>query len=524
MGNRTSWNPFAFAPIPVTVIVSAVYLALVIPLIIIHTTVPKAPSHPAPYAGINITEAWLDLAELSHGYHPYNSRQNDIVHNWLLGRIDAILVENNVHFTTGPQALPEPLQEDERAHTSSQLDAPRETPTVQEDLKARVISPAVTVFNDYQSNVSFSAAGAIGSAGQGRLPGLSVYFEGTNIIAYIRGTEDVEGEWWASDSYATKKHEKGGVLVNAHYDSVSTGYGTTDDGIGVVTVLQLIRYFTTPGNRPKKGIVALLNNGEEDFLNGARAYTRHPLSNFAYTFLNLEGTGPGGRAVLFRTTDTEVTRAYSRSPHPFGTVVAADGFKAGFIRSATDYSVFQDVLGLRGLDVSFYEPRARYHTNEDDTKYTSRDSLWHMLSTSISTVKSLTSDTSSTFEGPRRDGAKDKVRNGKPTDGVWFDLFGRGFAVFALHAMFAWSLTILIVTPLALVLVSFLLLRKDKLYFFSTNIRSGEDRAMHVELHGWKGVFRFPAAFLVSSGLTVGSAFLVRKFNPLIIYSSQYAV
>jgi hypothetical protein len=39
---------------------------------------------------------------------------------------------------------------------------------------------------------------------------LEVYFEGTNIIVYIRGTnKDVSP-----------------VLVNAHYDSVSTGYGS----------------------------------------------------------------------------------------------------------------------------------------------------------------------------------------------------------------------------------------------------------------------------------------------------------
>jgi Zn-dependent M28 family amino/carboxypeptidase len=57
-------------------------------------------------------------------------------------------------------------------------------------------------------------------------------------------------------------------LFNDLNCSVSTGFGATDDGMGVITVLQLIRFFTTPGNEPKKGIVAMLNNGEEDSLNG----------------------------------------------------------------------------------------------------------------------------------------------------------------------------------------------------------------------------------------------------------------
>lgn len=90
--------------------------------------------------------------------------------------------------------------------------------------------------------------------------------------------------------------------------------------------------------------MALLNNGEEDFLNGARAYSQHPISAFPYTFLNLEGAGAGGRATLFRSTDMEVTRKYAQSKNPFGTVVSADGFKSGFIRSQTDYVVSSHYL------------------------------------------------------------------------------------------------------------------------------------------------------------------------------------
>lgn len=272
--------------------------------------------------------------------------------------------------------------------------------------------------------------------------------------------------------------------------------------------------------------MALLNNGEEDFLNGARAYTQHPISRFAYTFLNLEGAGAGGRATLFRSTDTEVTRAYAKTSNPFGTVVSADGFKSGMVRSQTDYVVLNGVLGLRGLDVAFWYPRARYHTDQDDVRHTSIDSLWHMLEASTKTMEALSSDTSSDFSGDRGDNAKGKVKNGSGSDGVWFDLFGKGFAVFELRTLFAWSLTILIVTPLVLFLVVFLLIRHDKFYFFAMNVSSGDegDEAKAVPLHGWRGLVRFPIAFVIASGLTIGSALLVRKNNPLIVYSSHYAV
>lgn len=113
-------------------------------------------------------------------------------------------------------------------------------------------STPVTIFNDFESNYTTTALTSLGV--NGRRAGISAYFEGSNIIVYIRGTEDEEGDWW-NLPHAEQIHGKGGVLVNAHFDSVSTGYGATDDGMGVVTILQLIRYFTAEGNTPKKGLV-----------------------------------------------------------------------------------------------------------------------------------------------------------------------------------------------------------------------------------------------------------------------------
>ena len=207
-------------------------------------------------------------------------------------------------------------------------------------------------------------------------------------------------------------------------------------------------------------------------------------------------------------------------------MVSADGFQAGLVRSQTDYVVLVDVLGLRGLDVAFWHPRARYHTDQDDAKHTSVDSLWHMLQASMYTVKALSSDASDTFLGPRADGAKGKVKNGSGTDGVWFDMFGKGFALFELRGLFAWSLTLLVASPLILILIAFFLHRQGKFYFFASKGPQTEDgdETVPVSLYGWRGVFRFPIAFILASALTIGSAFLVTKANPLIVYSSHFAV
>lgn len=295
--------------------------------------------------------------------------------------------------------------------------------------------------------------------------------------------------------------------------------------MGVISVLQLIKYFTAPGNQPKRGIVALLNNGEEDFLYGARAFGQSPLLPFVHTFLNLEGAGAGGRAILFRTSDQEVTAAYSGTDAPFGSVIGSDSFSLGVIRSETDYVVLNGAYGQRGLDLAFFKPRARYHTNQDDASHTSKASLWHMLSAAVHTMINLSGDTGDTFTGPRRDGDRAKVQNGRPSDGVWFDIFGKGFVLFNLRGMFAWSLTILIVPPLVLALVTYFLVKADKYYFFTTKVRADDNPDCEpVSLGGLKGFFRFPLALTFAVALTLGAAFLLRKINPFIIHSSPYSM
>ncbi|KAK0719871.1 hypothetical protein B0H67DRAFT_485469 [Lasiosphaeris hirsuta] len=491
-------NPISFRPGPVTFWTTLVYLALLIPIVILNENPPPAPSQ-SPYDGVNLTQAWFDLTTLTKAYHPYNSHYNDDVRNFLLQRVASTLDGNGVSWNT------DGLDPD----------------TDDSDY-------AVTVFNDLTSNCTLlMGAGPSGVApGQKSPAGMAAYFEGTNILAYIRGKQDDKGNWWRADGVQeARRNEKGLTLVNAHYDSVSTGFGATDDGMGVVTCLQVIQYFTHPENQPERGIVVMLNNGEEDYLYGARALGQSPLLPFIHTFLNLEGAGAGGRAILFRTTDREVTAAYAGSSDPFGTVIASDAFGLGVIRSETDYAVLHPIYGQRGLDLAFFKPRSRYHTNHDDATHTSRDSLWHMLSASIHTSSALSSDTGNTFIGPRADGARSKVPNGSPSDGVWFDLFGKGFVLFGLRGMFAWSLTVLVATPLILVVITYILHKLDKYYFFTSSVRTYDQPDYEtVSVGGWRGLFRFPIAITVAGALTLGSALLLKKVNPFIIHGSRFSV
>jgi len=241
-------------------------------------------------------------------------------------------------------------------------------------------------------------------------------------------------------------------------------------------------------------------------------FVKSKLFPFIGTFLNLEGAGAGGRAALFRTTDLEVTAAYRGTSEPFGSVIGTDGFKMGWIRSETDYRVWAGSYGWRGLDMAFYAPRARYHTRQDDRRHTSKNSIWHMLSGALTTTINLSGDIG------------DAVQWGN-TPGVWFDLFGDSLVLFALKGMFAWSLTILVAAPLILILLAYVIRQADKDYIFASKVDVNRDPGSEkVPVDGMKGFSRFPVALVVAGALVFGAAFLLRKLQPFIIYSSPYAV
>ncbi|PWW74989.1 hypothetical protein C7212DRAFT_345614 [Tuber magnatum] len=451
-----------FTPFPVTLLTVITYVSLFSALLYIDRQPPAlAKKGELDYWGVDIEEAWSDLEVLTREFHPYNSRPNDDVRAYLLERIQGILSRNGV------------------AGFGNELQS-----------SGYGYSGTVDLFDDGipgkpGSNVTFVGAGREDLTVL-HPPAFLVYFEGTNIIVYIHGDRPAD--------------ELSPVLVSAHYDSVSTGYGATDDGTAVVSILQIIKSFTRPegqgGKRLKRGC------GVSD------------------SFLNLEGAGAGGRATLFRSTDAEVTKYYKKAKRPFGTIVSGDGFKAGLIRSATDYSVFVENLGMRGLDVAFYQPRSRYHTTEDDARHSSKRSLWHMLGGSLATLRAMTDDTSKVFDPPNG-GA------GKGHDAVWFDLFGRAFPVLHLHTVFAFAIALIVVPFVVIVVTMWALAHSDKFYFFSNTVympSPPEHSIASRTTQGWRGAFRFPVAFVTASAGVVGMAFLINKLNPMVVYSSQYAV
>jgi Zn-dependent M28 family amino/carboxypeptidase len=68
-------------------------------------------------------------------------------------------------------------------------------------------------------------------------------------------------------------------------DSGPSSFGVTDNGMGVCTALELLRYFVH--NPPRQTIIFLFNNMEEGGLVGAKTFVNHPWYSTVKLFLNL---------------------------------------------------------------------------------------------------------------------------------------------------------------------------------------------------------------------------------------------
>lgn len=183
------------------------------------------------------------------------------------------------------------------------------------------------------------------------------------------------------------------LLINAHIDSTLPSPGGVDDGAGVAIMLEVLRALTLRGApRLRHGVVLLFNNGEESLQDASHMYmTQHNETVDAVrAVVNLEACGVSGPELLFQATDTALIDAYSRVPHPFGTVLASDVFSSGLLMSDTDFRQFVEYgHGLPGLDMAIVGSSYLYHTRRDTPAHIQPGTLQHFGENVLSLVESL---------------------------------------------------------------------------------------------------------------------------------------
>lgn len=407
------------------------FIVTYLAIIILITPVQNSPPPVlSVYPEKFLLRSWTDLQEISREFHPYSSHANDRVHDYILSQVRTIA----------------------RQSQSSALISTR-------DDTRKFLFEEADVFNpDIQGRV--------------------VYFEGNNILVKVQGNDT----------------SLGAVLVSAHFDSVPTAYGTTDDGAGIASMLGILRYYAdekTPP--PQRSIIFNFNNNEEFGLLGAQAFFEHPWSKEVEVFLNLEGTGAGGRAILFRSTDYGVAKHYRAASAPHMNSIFQQGFTDGYIRSETDYKVYTS-KGLRGLDVAFYKPRNLYHTRRDSIRGTTFGSLSHMFTNALDVVRSM----SSADENDYTKNQEDLER------AVYFDVLGQYAIVLPLHKVFQLQVIGLISGPIILIVLLLIVLRT---------------KSWKIGVRGW---LRGIVSLFCSITATVMASRWIQKENQLIVISQFF--
>ncbi|MBI3049628.1 MAG: M20/M25/M40 family metallo-hydrolase [Acidobacteria bacterium] len=169
------------------------------------------------------------------------------------------------------------------------------------------------------------------------------------------------------------------VLVGAHLDSWHTGNGATDNGDGVVGVMEAMRILAALGVRPRRTIRAALWSGEEQGLLGARAYLRQHLADPAArdrlaVYLN-DDPGSGRTLGFYMEGNAAAKAIFDAWLEPLKDLGMTRNIVEGI--GATDHVPFNEA-GLPGFnaikDFEAYDERTR-HTNADFPERVTDDEL-----------------------------------------------------------------------------------------------------------------------------------------------------
>jgi hypothetical protein len=179
------------------------------------------------------------------------------------------------------------------------------------------------------------------------------------------------------------------VLLSVHYDSVAAGPGASDDGVGVAAALEVAR--ALKASAPLKNpIIFLFNEGEEDHLLGAEAFTSGDAwAKEVGAVVNLEARGTTGPSLMFETSDDGgwIIDLFARSvARPASNSIYYTVYK--LLPNDTDLTVYKR-RGLPGLNFAFIGGEPRYHTPRDDFAHADPGSLQHHGDNALAMVRAF---------------------------------------------------------------------------------------------------------------------------------------
>jgi hypothetical protein len=160
------------------------------------------------------------------------------------------------------------------------------------------------------------------------------------------------------------------LLINAHFDSFPGTGGASDDTIGCVCMVEVLRYLSKSSKSYKNPFILLFNGGEEAHQPAAHGFiTQHRWAQEVKYLINLEAVGSGGKEMVFQSNSGWLMDQYGQAvPYPHATVIGSELFR-NILKSvsATDWGTFieygpRDILGI---DMAYVENGYVYHTTFD---------------------------------------------------------------------------------------------------------------------------------------------------------------
>lgn len=201
----------------------------------------------------------------------------------------------------------------------------------------------------------------------------------TDVLARLSGTDPT-----------------GTVILTAHYDSVPTGSGASDDGAMVAAILEIARILRADPV-PRNDIAILLTDSEEMGHIGAQVFVQADLVDPAdAVVVNLEARGTSGPAVMFESVGQGLVPAI-RDSGAMATSAAAAVY--ALLPNSTDMDEYRRA-GMRGLNFAITDGGDRYHTSRDTIEAASPRSLQDMGTAALGAVRRLAS---SDLDAPARE-------------------------------------------------------------------------------------------------------------------------
>ncbi|MGA9270212.1 MAG: M20/M25/M40 family metallo-hydrolase, partial [Lutimonas sp.] len=175
------------------------------------------------------------------------------------------------------------------------------------------------------------------------------------------------------------------LMLLSHYDSeVSTSFGASDAGSGVVVILESLRAFLEKGIPPKNDIIILISDAEELGLLGAQAFVdKNPWSKDVGLVLNFEARGSGGPCLMFVETNEgneKLIQAFNKvnASRPFSNSLFYSVYK--LLPNDTDLTVFRKNANVQGYNFAFIDDHFDYHTAQDSYERLDRNTVQHQAS------------------------------------------------------------------------------------------------------------------------------------------------